>query len=210
MNRLIVAACLIVLPLAGIAADEVNVAGERARIATERAAIEGEFKTSEKACYKTFAVNDCLNDARSRRRDALGHLRRQELAINDAERKRRAAERVREIEAKSSPEKAAEQARNRDQALVNDAARQERGKKKAGDHAALAASAPANAAARTARDEERRKSAAAAQASRIKEAADNVRRREEKLAEAARQKKDRDRRVAEHMKKPASGLPTPP
>ena len=63
-------------------------AAERARIASERTHIEAEFEQANKACYQKFAVNDCIADARAKRRELLADLRRQELVLNDADRRR--------------------------------------------------------------------------------------------------------------------------
>ena len=102
MNRL--AVLLIAFCLAAAAQaqqDEASLAAERARLGNERARVDAEFKAEEKACYGKFAVNDCLAAAKSKRRQALGDLRRQEIALNDAERKRKAIERRQSIEDKA-------------------------------------------------------------------------------------------------------------
>lgn len=78
-----------------------QVAAERARIASERAAITTRFAAEERACHQRFAVNDCLNRNLAWQREALGALRRQEILINDSERQRRAAERLDSLEEKS-------------------------------------------------------------------------------------------------------------
>jgi hypothetical protein len=67
---------------------------ERARIRDTRAAAQARFDAQEAQCYQRFAVNDCLADARLARRELLADLRRQELSLNDAQRKRRAAEQL--------------------------------------------------------------------------------------------------------------------
>ena len=82
-------------------------AAERARIASERTRIEAEFEQANKACYQKFAVNDCIADAKARRRELLAQLRRQELVLNDAERRKRSAERLDEIEKKTAEKRAA-------------------------------------------------------------------------------------------------------
>ena len=53
--------------------------------------IPGQFREQEIACYQRFAVNDCLLDSRRTEREIMADLRRQEILINDAQRKRRAA-----------------------------------------------------------------------------------------------------------------------
>lgn len=71
-----------------------RVSEEHARIRQSRATEQAGFAVLEAQCYRRFAVNDCLIDVRARRRDVLGDLRRQEISLNDAERKRRAAEQI--------------------------------------------------------------------------------------------------------------------
>jgi colicin import membrane protein len=67
---------------------------ERERIRQFRVVEQARFAAEEAQCYQRFAVNDCLQDVRRARRDVLADLRRQELSINDAQRKRRAAEQL--------------------------------------------------------------------------------------------------------------------
>jgi colicin import membrane protein len=69
----------------------VSVGSELARIQSERKVVEGRAAIDEAGCYQRFAVNDCLHDVRAQRRAALQDLRRQEISINDAERKARGA-----------------------------------------------------------------------------------------------------------------------
>jgi len=64
-----------------------DVTAERARIAQQRAQHEAVFTNAEVACYRRFAVSDCLRDARKNRRSALDELRRQEVVLNDEERR---------------------------------------------------------------------------------------------------------------------------
>lgn len=77
-----------------------NVEAERSRIDAERKQVEARFKVEEAACYKKFAVNDCINEHRTVRRTALADLRRQEISLNDAERKRKGAEQIQRMEEK--------------------------------------------------------------------------------------------------------------
>lgn len=66
--------------------------------------IESAFVEEERVCYQKFAVNDCIGRARVVRRDAVADLRRQELAINAAEARRRGAEQITRTEEKMSPQ----------------------------------------------------------------------------------------------------------
>ncbi len=81
-----------------------EVSAERSRIAAERQAVEARFKQDEAACYKKFAVNDCVDALRAVRREKLADLRRQEISLNDAERKRKGAEQLRRMEDKEKNE----------------------------------------------------------------------------------------------------------
>ena len=83
-------------------AQALDSAGERHRIQADRAREVVHYGQEEAACYARFAVTDCLGQVRVRRRAALDHLRRQEILLNDAERKRKALEQIERIKEKSS------------------------------------------------------------------------------------------------------------
>ena len=70
---------------------ELREAQQREWIEQTRAKYQAEFRQQEIACYQRFAVNDCLQDSRRTEREVMADLRRQEILINDAQRKRRAA-----------------------------------------------------------------------------------------------------------------------
>ena len=55
---------------------------ERARLAQERKALDATYATERAACYKKFAVEDCLLESRRRRRIATDDIKRQEAAID--------------------------------------------------------------------------------------------------------------------------------
>ncbi len=67
---------------------------QRAWISDRRASYDGQFKAQEALCYQRFAVNDCLIDSRQTQREVMADLRRQEILINDAQRKRRGAQQL--------------------------------------------------------------------------------------------------------------------
>lgn len=77
---------------------------ELARIRSSRVKIEDAFASGERLCYQKFAVNDCVGRARITRREAVADLRRQELAINAAEARRRGADQISKTEEKLSPQ----------------------------------------------------------------------------------------------------------
>ena len=71
---------------------------EHERIQRERYAVQAQRQTEEAACYRRFTVEDCLRGVRARSRDALARLRTQEIELNDAERREKAAARRQSIE----------------------------------------------------------------------------------------------------------------
>ncbi len=69
-------------------------AAEHARIRQERAEALARFQAQDAQCYQRFAVTDCLSEVRVQRRLLLAELKRQEISLNDAQRKRRAADQL--------------------------------------------------------------------------------------------------------------------
>lgn len=67
------------------------------RIRQERNALLTDRKAQEAECYRKFAVEDCLRSVRASTRGAEVLLRAREIDIKDAERKEKAAERLRAI-----------------------------------------------------------------------------------------------------------------
>ena len=65
---------------------------ELAELKQEKLSVESKFKTLEAACYKKFAVSNCLQEVTSQKLLALGGIKRRELAINDAKRQLKADE----------------------------------------------------------------------------------------------------------------------
>lgn len=111
--------------------------GERKRISSERAMAESLYQRDEAGCYARFAVTDCIQLLRRQRREVLDRLHKQDAAINDRDRQRKAQARLDSSREKSSNEKQAEGAVQR---LEAQAARQARI-----DNAALKATAAAGA-----------------------------------------------------------------
>lgn len=73
---------------------------ERDRIAEEKAAIAKRYHDAGFACWHRFAVNDCLKDARRRRRAEMAPVTKTELAVNAAQRDYETRERLQEIQQK--------------------------------------------------------------------------------------------------------------
>lgn len=82
------------------AAASLATPAERQQIAAERRNIERDFAAQEQACRQRFAVTGCVEDASARRRQALAPWREKELALDAADRRRRAAQRQAAIQAR--------------------------------------------------------------------------------------------------------------
>ena len=75
---------------------------EHGQIQQQRAAIETQRIEEERKCYQRFVVEDCLEEARRKARVLEKPLREREVQLNQQEREEKAAERLREIEAKKA------------------------------------------------------------------------------------------------------------
>lgn len=65
---------------------ELSVSEEFAKLKQERAVIDTNLKKQEAVCYKKFAVNNCLKDAKTEAQAALNAVKRRENEINDQQR----------------------------------------------------------------------------------------------------------------------------
>jgi hypothetical protein len=216
MNKLLAGIAALLLPcFAWAQADPADVAdsAQRARIAAERGQVGATFAAEEKACYQRFAVNDCLLQARAKRRAAMADLKRQETSLNDAERRRRAAQHQREIEERGSPAPQPRSAggqpvpqRDREAQAAQRAA--DRARKQAGKTPPAERSAEAQA--RAVHQQAQRQRKEADRQRRAQEAAQNVRQREAQEREAQERRAALDRRQQSRKKPPARPLPVPP
>ena len=164
---------------------------ERLRIAADRAQVEAQYSERELACRRQFAVTGCLVDARASRREGLNRLRQQEMVLDEAQRKQRAARRMVEIETKLS----GDDARRREES-----ARERREiASRSGQAPPAAASAPAARAPRPAQ----------AGAARAEQAARNRQLLEAKQRAAQTHRDEVARRNAEREKKGKTARPLP-
>lgn len=181
---------------------------ERQQINAERASLEAAFAAEEDACYKKFFVNSCLNAIKPRRREAMADLKLREVALNEQERRQKAAEQVRKIEEKSSPEAERQAAERRATALEATKAREERTRQKASDRIDLQQNEASNAAAAAGKDQgakQRAQARADKQAASAKEAQIY----KDKQQEAQERKAAREQRLREQTKPAAKPLPAP-
>ena len=94
------ALALAILATSASAQTSDEMASFRQEIAQRRVVVEDAHARSRVECYQRFAVNDCLLAAKRLRGEQMGDLRRQDIALNDLERKRKSAEQVRKMEAR--------------------------------------------------------------------------------------------------------------
>ncbi len=186
---------------------------EKARIAAERGQAEAVFREEQKACYGTFAVNDCTAAARAKRRQVLSDLKRQEVSLNDAMRRRQAAERVKSLDDRATEAaKREEEGRpTRPQPRADRPAATPQGKPRSSDAASAPQTArqPRQAASRQQAQEKQAQKQAEHERS-ARAAKDRRQQQQEKVEEAARHKADLENKMAVRKKPPASALAVPP
>jgi len=90
---------LAVLAAAAATAADDSERIERERIDRERAAANARFEVQQAECQSRFAVTACIDRARAERRDTLDRLTEQQHTLDEARRKRRAAQRTANIQA---------------------------------------------------------------------------------------------------------------
>lgn len=214
MKTLSHALMLLVVSLLTPAWAQPVVPTERGRIALERGEAEARYAESEKACYAKFAVNDCVNEARARRREVLTGLRRQEVALNDAERKIKGAEKLRDVDQRQSPEQREQAAAQRAKSTADHEDRLKRAAEKAAkSQGARAAATPS----RTEGPRKRltggpRKAAAARPPAERKtlDTEENRRAFQARQDDALQRKSRIEKKLAESSKPALKPLPVPP
>ncbi|MDR2335440.1 MAG: hypothetical protein LBE61_18385 [Burkholderiaceae bacterium] len=198
-------------PMAKAQAEQVQIErdAERARIQKERKVIQDHLHAQEAACYKKFAVDACLRDARSEARAQDMTLRGQELKLNEAERREKAADRRAFIEQNEEQQREKIEA-GRDKAEATDPAA------RAEAHAQERAQRASEAGQRAAQQKSRE--AAHAQSESKRQASEPGRVERARMRYEAKQRKAEERRVrhekdmedaAKSGKTPAASLPEP-
>ncbi|WP_046111471.1 hypothetical protein [Aquincola tertiaricarbonis] len=86
------------MALAAGAATAQGVGEQRARIEREQAAAEARYAEREAVCLQQFIVTACVNEAKAERRAVLERLRNERLALDEQQRKQRAANRLADVE----------------------------------------------------------------------------------------------------------------
>jgi hypothetical protein len=189
------------------AAGNANLEAERSRLSAEREAIETRFVQERAACYKKFAVEDCLRESRTRRRKETDNIKRQETAINDIQRQRSGAAELEKLDQKAATQRPQDSRDKREQSQQDQKDREQR----AADHATSRAATAAEAAERQRQFESKQKANADEQAKAAQRRADApaaVQRFENKQKQAAEHRASRDRQNADRSK--PRGAPLPP
>jgi hypothetical protein len=95
---------LLVAALCGAAPVRAQAVGaaEHELLARERRLVTERYAAEESACRERFVVTSCVDAVRARRREAMAPLRERELALDDAERRQRALDRVASVRARQS------------------------------------------------------------------------------------------------------------
>jgi len=189
---------------------------ERERIDADRKAVDARYAERRKECNAKFAVTDCVEQATREKNAAMADLRRQERLLNDAERKRRAAERLKAREERNSPERQREEQERRARAVQEQQDREARAAEKAQKRAAQQAeraSAPRRAKEASGlpapQGEPRAPNATKGPTVTPDEAAKNRAAYEARLREAEAHRKEVQERLARRAKPAASALPVP-
>lgn len=205
MNKLFV---LFLLFVSFSVQSQTSIDAERLRISNERSVLEAGFSGEDTACHKKFLVNRCLDDVKARRGEALADLRRQEILLNDQERKAKGAEQVKKTEEKDSPEKQQQAADKRTDALKDEDDRVAKDQRKATDRATATANEKnklKEAATRTKNAQDKQTSRAAKQAT----TADEVKKYQQRLEKAQDRQARLAKEKASQTKPSAAPLPVP-
>jgi len=97
------AMCMAVAHGVALASDS----SERERISKAKSDADAKLAQKEQECQERFAVTDCLIAARKEHRSVVEPLRKETLALDDKERKQRAAERTVRLRTKAESASAA-------------------------------------------------------------------------------------------------------
>jgi hypothetical protein len=196
------------------AADPARLVEERARrireIGEERALIQEQQARESAQCYQRFIVNSCVQAAADRHRKSLTALRREETAINNAEREREGREQRTRIAGQEQADRDKKvEAAARGSEVPSLAQRQQVSEDKLRQQEA---ERPIRAQQGVAQQQRRDAERAEAQQQRAQKAAEapaQASRFEARQREAQARREERNRRLQERAAKSASGRPAP-
>jgi colicin import membrane protein len=211
---------------AQIGAEAASEQIERERIQRERTQLNQSLEQQRQACYQKLAVTPCINEAKALHNEKMLDLKRQEVSLNDQRRRRSAAQRLADVDARNSPQTQLEKTERRGRAMEASAkkeqSRQERAAKRVPaptsepltlSTEANKESSPAEASAAPARakprDPQRAKSTPEQQAAQAARAQKNRQQALEREKAALERQAKARKREAERKKPPAASLPLP-
>ena len=180
-----------------LAAPALAQADARAELEARRDVQAAEFDRQEQACSAQFAVTDCVNRVKARRIAVMAEFRKQENALNDADRRQRAQDELQRLEQRKAERtdkesQAAQVPANAEQQRLREAQLRQQQHGPQGTPRA-AASAPVKAASKDAGTVQQNEKAYA-----------------QRQQEAASRRAERDKRLQEKKNgKPVPDLPTP-
>ncbi len=189
---------------------DLSVADERVRIGRERDAAQKQFDAADRACDAKFMRTDCVNSAKLSRRVVMDDLRRQEIGLNDRERKIRASEGQTRFDTSRTSRAEADRLAKEQTSKAADAERRSRVAQRAADRAQRAKLGKQN----DAQVKERRvKSAAdkiANQAKRNAKSPQRVAEQQAREAKYAQRRADLNQRLSTKTQPAAAPLAVPP
>lgn len=86
----------------GSTGESSAIQAQRLIIQNEKKRVDDEFEQASKACWKKFAVNDCLADVRRQKYQNLAPLAQQEIQLNGRQRALKELERQQRLSDKTS------------------------------------------------------------------------------------------------------------
>jgi hypothetical protein len=183
-------------------------AAERSRITVERQKLESDFNAAEAVCFRKFFANNCRDKLLPAYRSSLADLRRQEILINEVERKISAADQLLKTQEKRNlqQQQKIDQAVKVQQSTVN---QEERSKQREIDQGNSAGQAESNKASMDAR-QDTSKSKAAEAVSKRTQAAANVEATRKRQEQAAKNRLEREQRLREDGTPTGKSLPAYP
>ncbi len=190
------------------AAGQLSRAAERSRITAERQKLEADFKAAEAVCFRKFFANNCREKLLPPYRERLADLRRQDILINEVERKISAADQLLKTEErlKLQQQQQLEQALKVQQDAANQA---ERAKQRGVDQGNSAEQAESNKASMDTKLESNQSKAVETVTKRAQAAA-NVEATRKRQAQADKNRAEREQRLREEGPPTGKSLPAYP
>ncbi len=194
---------------------QANELAERERIGQERDRATKTYADAKAGCYRKFQVNACLTQARNQHNAQQADLKRQEVGLNDQQRKRQGAEQLQRTEDKTMAQREQEVQRKLATAQKDDtkrpkpSIRTEDASPAAQNTTPALSKAPASQPTNTAKRQARAQDKAAGQRQRAAKAAQAKTASQARLKEADERRANAQKRLEKSGKKTENSLPIP-